>query len=175
MNKTKKAFIIGSGVAGLASAIRLAVQGFEVTVFEKNSYPGGKLSDFTTGNFHFDAGPSLFTQPQNIEELFALAGEPVEEYFRYKKMDIACKYFYEDGTEIDAYIGAENFSRELESKIDEPSGAVKKYLNSSKKAYTDIGEIFLNFSLHKKNTLRKVSLRKAFKALKFSASFFPPA
>ena len=54
------AFIIGSGIAGLASAIRLAVQGYQVTVFEKNSYPGGKLSWFAKEGYAFDAGPSLF-------------------------------------------------------------------------------------------------------------------
>ena len=90
----KKAVIIGSGVAGMASAIRLAVQGFAVTVYEKNTYPGGKLSAFEKEGFHFDAGPSLFTQPQNIEELFALADEPIENYLSYHKIDIACKYFF---------------------------------------------------------------------------------
>lgn len=69
MSTHSKAIIIGAGVAGLASAIRLAVQGFNVTVYEKNSYPGGKLSHFTLGDYSFDAGPSLFTQPENIIEL----------------------------------------------------------------------------------------------------------
>ena len=40
----KSALIIGSGIAGLATACRLAHQGFSVEVFEANSYPGGKLS-----------------------------------------------------------------------------------------------------------------------------------
>ena len=71
----KKAIIIGSGVAGMAAAIRLKVQGFDVDVYEKNNFPGGKLHSFEKGGFYFDAGPSLFTQPKNIEELFALAGD----------------------------------------------------------------------------------------------------
>ena len=103
MHSAQKAFIIGSGVAGLSAAIRLAVQGFAVTVFEKNSYPGGKLADFTHNNFHFDAGPSLFTQPQNIAELFALANENIEDYFKYKPVDTACRYFFEDGLVLNAY------------------------------------------------------------------------
>ncbi|HMQ00726.1 MAG TPA: NAD(P)-binding protein, partial [Cyclobacteriaceae bacterium] len=40
----QKAIVIGSGIAGLAAAIRLRVKGFEVEVFEANAYPGGKLS-----------------------------------------------------------------------------------------------------------------------------------
>jgi phytoene dehydrogenase-like protein len=81
---TKKAIIIGSGVGGMATAIRLAVQGFAVSVYEKNSQPGGKLSAFEKEGFKFDAGPSLFTQPQNIEELFEMAGEPMADYFSYQ-------------------------------------------------------------------------------------------
>ena len=45
MNK-KKVVVIGAGVAGLATAARLASIGFEVVVFEKNSEPGGKLTAF---------------------------------------------------------------------------------------------------------------------------------
>src|SRR3954468_13031056 len=83
MSKHLNAIIIGSGIAGLASAVRLAVQGFEVTVYEKNGYPGGKLSELNLNGFHFDTGPSLFVQPQNIEELFQFAGENIQDYFSY--------------------------------------------------------------------------------------------
>lgn len=71
----KKAVVIGAGIAGIASAIRLQLKGFEVTVYEKNPYPGGKLSVFQLGDYRFDAGPSLFTMPQFVEELFSLAGK----------------------------------------------------------------------------------------------------
>ena len=77
MKDILRAIVIGSGVAGIATAVRLAAQGFEVAVFEKNNYPGGKLYDFTLNGFHFDAGPSLFTQPQNIKELFEGVGENI--------------------------------------------------------------------------------------------------
>ena len=78
MQLNNKAIIIGSGVGGLATAIRLQLQGYAVTVYEKNSYAGGKLSAFEKQGYHFDAGPSLFTQPQNIVELFELANEPIQ-------------------------------------------------------------------------------------------------
>jgi phytoene dehydrogenase-like protein len=42
----QKALIIGAGIAGIATAIRLAIKGYAVEVFEANSYPGGKLSEF---------------------------------------------------------------------------------------------------------------------------------
>lgn len=52
---SSKVIIIGSGVAGLATSIRLARKGYDVQVFEANSYPGGKLSAFKLGAYRFDA------------------------------------------------------------------------------------------------------------------------
>jgi len=71
----KKAVVVGAGIAGLAGSIRLAVKGYEVHCFDANPYPGGKLTVFNLGNYRFDAGPSLFTMPQFVEELFLLAGK----------------------------------------------------------------------------------------------------
>ena len=167
----KSAIIIGSGVAGLATAIRLAVQGFQVTVFEKNNYPGGKLTAFKKDGFHFDAGPSLFTQPKNIEELFELAAEPIENYFSYQPVAIACKYFYENGTIIKAPANAENFGKELEEKLGEPAIAIETYLNQSKKIYDNIGTIFLNYSLHKRKTWLNKRVIKALRTAKYSYLF----
>ncbi|MEO6671521.1 MAG: 1-hydroxycarotenoid 3,4-desaturase CrtD [Ferruginibacter sp.] len=149
---SQKAIIIGSGVAGMAAAIRLAVKGYEVNVYEINAHPGGKLSMFEKDGYRFDAGPSLFTQPENIHELFELAGEPIENYFSYVPVDIACKYFFENGKIINAYSDAALFANELADKLGEQSTSTKKYLNRSEKLYKNIGSVFLNNSLQKKST-----------------------
>ena len=65
----KKAIVIGSGIAGLASALRLRAKGYDVDVFEANDYAGGKLHAFESRGYRFDYGPSLFTMPQYVEEL----------------------------------------------------------------------------------------------------------
>ncbi len=167
----KKVVIIGSGVAGMATAVRLAVLGFEVVVYEQNSYPGGKLSAFEKDGFQFDAGPSLFTQPQHIEELFAFAGEHVEKYFSYKKLPVACKYFYENGTVINAYTDVEKFAGELSDKAGEHPDNVKRYLKNSGNLYDNIGSVFLNHSLHKRKTWLHTRSLKALKSLKLSYVF----
>jgi phytoene desaturase len=162
----KKAIIIGAGVAGLASAIRLAVQGFVVEVYEKNSYPGGKLSHFETNGYKFDAGPSLFTQPQNIEALFELAEEPIADYFAYQSLPVSCKYFYSDGIVVNAYTNTDAFANELETKLGEDGKKLTSYLQQSEKVYQNIGSIFLNHSLHKRKTLFKAPIRKALASAK---------
>jgi phytoene desaturase len=147
-----KVIIVGSGVAGMAAAIRLAVQGFAVQVYEKNSYPGGKLTAFEKDGYLFDAGPSLFTQPQNLEELFALAGENITDYFQYKKADFICNYFFENGIALHANNNPELFANELQEKLGEEKNAVLSYLKESEKIYNNIGSVFLNHSLHKRST-----------------------
>ena len=87
---SKKAIVIGSGIAGIASAIRLINKGYEVEVFEKNAYLGGKLTEITLGSYRFDAGPSLFTLPHLVEELFTLSNKKTEDYFDYQRCEITC-------------------------------------------------------------------------------------
>ena len=171
MSHSFKAIVIGSGVAGLASAIRLAIQGMEVSVFEKNDYPGGKLSHFEMQGYHFDAGPSLFTEPANIEELFSLAEENIEDYFEYTPKEIACKYFFDDSIKITAYTDAEKFAAELADKTGEKEQNVKTYLQQSAVLYNNIGSVFLNHSLHKKSSLHKANLGKAIKTTKWKYLF----
>ena len=161
MQNASTAIVIGAGIAGMASAIRLAVQGFAVQVFEKNAYAGGKMSYFESNGYCFDGGPSLFTQPYLLEELFALAGEPMEPYLRYQKVPVACTYFYEDGTMIQGFADAQKLAEELHRKVGEDKVAVTDYLHRAKQLYDTTGNIFLNYSLHKKSTLQKAPIANA--------------
>lgn len=162
------AVVIGSGVAGLAGAVRLAVQGFEVDVFERNAYPGGKLTYFEKDGFCFDAGPSLFTQPQNLHELFEYAGEQLEDFFQYEQVAISCRYFYENGKQVNAWTDEQKLAGELSAQINEHPAAVKAYLQKSKRLYNNIGSIFLNHSLHKWSTWLQKPVIKALKTVRLS-------
>jgi len=147
-----KVGIIGAGVAGLAAAIRMAVQGHEVEVFEANSYPGGKLSEFSLGGYRFDAGPSLFTMPQYVDELIRLAGRNSADYFEYVRLPVVCQYFWEDGTELSAYGDIQKFADEVAAKLNVPGDRVVNMLQDSARKYDLTGRIFLEKSLHKAST-----------------------
>ncbi|WPR74794.1 1-hydroxycarotenoid 3,4-desaturase CrtD [Algoriphagus sp. NG3] len=149
---TNKALIIGSGIAGIASAIRLAVKGFQVEVFEANSYPGGKLSEIRIGDYRFDAGPSLFTLPELVDELFQLAGNNPKDYFGYEKLDVTCRYFWEDGTKLNAYSDLNSFAEEVQTKLGEPASNIREALRSSAFIYDSLAPLFMNRSLHKVDT-----------------------
>ena len=66
------AAIVGSGIGGMATAIRLASLGFETHVFEQNSFYGGKINSKHLGAYRFDRGPSVFTEPHLIDDLLRL-------------------------------------------------------------------------------------------------------
>jgi len=154
-----KAIVIGAGVGGLATAIRLAKKAYAVEVFEANDYVGGKLSTFNLGNYRFDAGPSLFTMPQFVDDLFELCGENSEEFFEYKRKDISCRYFWEDGKRLTAYGDTDRFLSEVEEKLRVPKSTLKRYLNKAKKKFDRTRPLFLERSLHQwKTYLRKQTL-----------------
>ena len=156
----KKAIIIGSGVGGLATALRLKAQGLDVVVFENNSYPGGKLSSFNLGQYRFDAGPSLLTMPHYIDELFELFNENPKDYFNYKRKDISCKYFWEDKTVLNAYSDKNKFINEINKVLKVDKNIVTKYLLKAKKKYDLTKNIFLEQSLHKIKTYLSSDLLK---------------
>jgi len=144
-----KAIIIGAGIAGIATAIRLALKGHQVEVFEASDQAGGKLSEIRLGLFRFDAGPSLFTMPQYVDELFRLAGKNPQDYFQYEKLDTICNYFYEDGTRIHAFADPQKFSKEIADKTNDSADSILDFLKKSKDIYEITNPVFLQRSLHK--------------------------
>jgi len=147
----KKALIIGAGIAGIATAIRLAVKGYAPEVFEANDYPGGKLTEIKQDGFRFDAGPSLLTMPQYIDELFRLAGKDSSQFFNYQKLDIICKYFYEDGSRLTAYADEEQFINEADQLTGEGK-ALRQYIKNSSRIYELTDHLFLQRSLDQLKT-----------------------
>lgn len=157
-----KAIIIGSGIAGIATAIRLAVDKNDVSVYEANDYPGGKLSQFEQGGYRFDAGPSLFTMPQYVDELFKLSGKKPTDYFEYEKLDEVCRYFWDDKTHLTAYADADKFAEEIEKNTTSTKQEIKTFLKKSETIYDITHEVFLEKSLHLLNTYTNVNTTKSF-------------
>lgn len=155
------AIIIGSGIAGISAAIRLKVKGYEVSVYEANSYPGGKLTEINVGDYRFDAGPSLFTMPHLVDELFVLAGKNPTDYFTYIQKKIACNYFYDDGTTLKGYAEPNAFSEEVERVLGVSKIKVLDYLKGCGERFSLTGPLFLEKSLHDIRTFFSVDVLKA--------------
>ncbi|WP_019037971.1 1-hydroxycarotenoid 3,4-desaturase CrtD [Psychroflexus tropicus] len=147
-----KAAVVGSGIAGIASALRLRAKGYHVDVFEQNTYTGGKLHSFKRGEFRFDYGPSLFTMPQYVDELFSLFGKEPKNYFRYKRKENICNYFWEDGQRFQVKADKTEFIEEASKAFNEPKENFTQYLNSTEEKYSLTSKLFLEKSLHKFDT-----------------------
>jgi phytoene desaturase len=138
----------------------LACKGYDVTVIEKNSYPGGKLTEFTQSGFRFDAGPSLFTLPKQVDELFELAGENPRDHFNYDQLPVVCHYFWDDGTFLEASGNEIDFAEEVEKVLHVPANRVTDYLKKAQFIYETTAPVFLHRSLHKwRNFLNSETLK----------------
>ena len=135
--------IIGSGIGGLATAIRLAVQGHTVTVYEKNNRPGGKIAELHFKDFRFDTGPSLFTLPDLVKELFDLCGEDIHKWLPYESLSTNCKYFFPDGTVFNFYQDKKLLANEVDTKTEDDYESLRKRLNRSKEVYELSAPVFL--------------------------------
>lgn len=95
--------------------------------------------------FRFDAGPSLFTMPQYVDELFCLAGKNPQDYFQHEKLDTICNYFYEDGNLIHAFADPLKFSEEIAEKTNGSTDFVLDFLNKSRDIYEITNPVFLQY------------------------------
>ncbi|MBC8083494.1 MAG: phytoene desaturase [Hymenobacter sp.] len=158
--------IIGAGIGGIATAVRLAVAGHRVTVFEAQESFGGKMHVLELpGGYRFDGGPSLFTLPHLVDELFELAGRNPADYFRYQRLDPITQYFFADGTRLTAWADEAKFAAEVEAKLRVPAADVLAFLRRSDRAYTATAGTFLQKSLHKAGTYLSPEVLKAVAAV----------
>jgi phytoene desaturase len=143
----REAIVIGSGVGGLASAIRLAKLGFKVKVFEKNDFLGGKVHSRTFGGYRFDIGPSVFTEPHLIDELHKLVDTPTS--FRYIHLKESFRYFFNDGKKAILTSGIEDVVTSFAEEFNENPKKVRKLLHRVAKNYDALYPVFITTSLHR--------------------------
>ena len=94
------AIVIGAGIGGIATAARLAKNGYEVTVLEKEPTPGGRCNQIIRDGHRFDIGPTLFLMPEIWEETFASLGEKMGDHLDLIRIDPTYKVYFEDGLQL---------------------------------------------------------------------------
>src|SRR5215216_743352 len=107
--------IIGGGVGGLATAIRLAAAGHRVTVLERNATVGGRANELCVGGYRFDTGPSLLLMPDVYRELFASAGRRVDDYVALVPMEPNYRVNLANGETFDASRDLTKLARQVDA------------------------------------------------------------
>lgn len=95
------AIVIGAGIGGIATAARLAKNGYDVTVLEKESTPGGRANQIIRDGHRFDIGPTLFLMPEVWEETFASLGETMSDHLDLRRIDPTYKVHFDDGLQLE--------------------------------------------------------------------------
>ncbi|MBN1801983.1 MAG: phytoene desaturase [Candidatus Lokiarchaeota archaeon] len=154
---SNKAAIVGSGLGGLSASIYLKRKGWEVDVYETQSFPGGKAAEEYYDGYRFDTGPSLVTMPWVFEDLFKTAGKNMIQELTFIKLNEICTYFLSDGSYLKAWSDLEKFGKELERIVPHGLKSLETYLKESKKAYELGGTLFLTQPIHELKRLLKPS------------------
>jgi phytoene dehydrogenase-like protein len=95
------AVVVGAGLGGLSTAIRLASSGWSVAIYDKNSQPGGRMSTVSADGYTWDCGPTLIMMPEVLRELFASAGRRLEDYLTLRRVDPYYRVLFEEGRHLD--------------------------------------------------------------------------
>jgi phytoene desaturase len=121
----KQIVIIGSGMGGLAAALRLQHMGHQVTVLEKQARPGGRSNVIMEDGFRVDTGPTILVMKAAFEELYRSIGQDLNQRIQFVQLDPNYRIYYHDGTWIDLYSNMAKLAQEVE-KI-EPGSAERLY------------------------------------------------
>ncbi|MGJ3244211.1 MAG: phytoene desaturase [Opitutales bacterium] len=93
--------VIGSGLGGLAAAIRQQAKGYQATLLEMRDKPGGRAYVYEDQGFTYDAGPTIVTVPFILEELAEVAGKQLEDYVQIVPCDPYYRIYFDDGKVFD--------------------------------------------------------------------------
>ncbi|NJN95035.1 MAG: phytoene desaturase [Anaerolineales bacterium] len=128
----KQIVVIGSGFGGLAAAIRLAIQGHEVQLFEKRDKLGGRAYVYETDGFRFDSGPTVITAPFMFDDLFQAAGRRREDYFELTPCQPFYRIFNHQGRHFDYNDSLEFTLNEIDRWNPADKAGYQKFIQSTR-------------------------------------------
>lgn len=99
-NEPTQAVVIGAGLGGLASAMRLGAKGYQVTVIDRLDVVGGRGSSITQDGHRFDLGPTIVTVPQVYEKLWAACGRDFHADVDLRALDPFYEIRWTDGSQF---------------------------------------------------------------------------
>ncbi len=121
----QKVIIIGSGMGGLAAALRLAHKGYEVTVLEKQSRPGGRSNVIQEDGYRVDIGPTILVMKDTFEDTYRAIGQDFNQRLNLTQLDPNYRIYFHDKTYIDLFSNMAKVAEEVE-KV-EPGSAERLF------------------------------------------------
>ncbi|PAE16944.1 hypothetical protein CHH91_06775 [Virgibacillus sp. 7505] len=129
-----KTAIIGAGIGGLTTALLLERQGNEVTIFEQQSNPGGRMQYETDGMFRIDQGPTIVLLPDMIRSVLESCAIPQKD-LELIKCDPLYRIHYADGTAYTKYADPAKQKKELLEKFPDSAPQFDQFMRDMKNVY----------------------------------------
>ena len=162
----KKIIVCGAGIGGMVSAILLSAKGHEVSIYEKNDEPGGKMGEIRRDGYRFDTGPSLITMPFVFREFFDEIKREMTDYFELTEIESSCRYFWSDGTVFNSFTDKAKSEQELKKVFgDDTSDSYFRYLEYAKIFYNLSLEDFIGADINIRNYLSKEGIKNLFRLI----------
>lgn len=112
--RTDRVVVVGAGFAGLSAALHLAGRGREVTLVEREPWPGGRAGRRDVEGYRIDTGPTVLTMPDIIDEAFAAVGETRAHRLDLLPVDPAYRAIFADESCIDVHSDAEQMAHAVQ-------------------------------------------------------------
>ena len=133
---TNKVVIVGAGLGGLSTALRLAGAGREVTIIEREAVPGGRNGLLVDQGYRFDTGPTVLTMPSLIDDALNAVGEKLSDWLELIPLRPLYRAFYHDGSQLDVFPDTQEMEAEI-ARVISPDEALgyRKYVDFVTKLY----------------------------------------
>jgi len=122
------ALVIGAGIGGLATAVRLRHAGWNVTVLEKNVTPGGRCNVWRQDGFTFDTGPTLLLMRDVLDTLFTTVGHNLDDYMDLIRLTPNYRVHFGNGAGVEFSSDYPRMEAELETIERGSAQAFRRYL-----------------------------------------------
>ena len=135
MKQSDSVAVIGGGLGGLTAACTLAARGYQVTLFDKNAWMGGKAAVLQEQGFRFDMGPTILTVPSVLRRVYAEAGLNLSDHLDLIRLDPQWRCFFDDASVLDLFAESAKMRAELDSKSPGTYDGYSNFLTLSKKLH----------------------------------------
>lgn len=164
----KKIAVVGAGPGGLAVAMLLAHKGYEVTIYEKQAYVGGRTSEIKLGDYKFDMGPTFLNMLYIAEEIFELTGRNIHDYVDLIDLNPMYQLIYHN-KKINMTRDADEMIRQINELFPGNEGSYERYMEQTQKKLEVLAPV-LQAPMNKLTDLFNPKVMKAFKELEVGNS-----
>ncbi|MBS2096916.1 phytoene desaturase family protein [Carboxylicivirga linearis] len=131
---SKKVIIVGAGFSSLSAACYLSQEGYDVTVFEKNSYSGGRAQQLKKDGFTFDMGPTFYWMPNVFESFFNDFNFSSENFYQLDRLDPAYEVYFADSS-VKIANNFESIKQTFEELEPNSGKSLQKFINEAEDNY----------------------------------------